>query len=334
MAIFDLNPPSINGINPPAFPKPAVWLNSEPLTTQDLKGKVVLVDFWTYSCINCQRTLPYLRSWWEKYKNQGLIIIGVHTPEFDFEKDINNVKNALSEYQVTWPVVLDNDYQIWDSYSNHFWPAKYLINAKSKIIYTHFGEGNYLETEIKIQKALEEAGFKPKEQITGQLSNETIQLGQTPETYCGFLRGVLGNSSGFVENKDFNYTLPQDQPLAENMLYLTGHWKSEAQYLEHSRQTQELEDILTLSYRASKVYLVMESAAKSPIKVYVTLDGVALIEDTAGDDIKFDEEGRAYTQVQFSTLYNLIKTKTFGDHILRISSLEQGLRIYAFTFGS
>ena len=162
MSLFDNFTSGFGGTQAPDFPDDLKWLNSSPLKLSKLKGKVVLVDFWTYSCINCQRTLPYLKTWWQKYQDKGLVIIGVHTPEFEFEKELKNVKEALKKYDVTWPVVLDNDYLIWNSFANHYWPAKYLIDHQGKIIYTHFGEGNYQETELEIQKEIGRASCRER----------------------------------------------------------------------------------------------------------------------------------------------------------------------------
>lgn len=310
-------------VSAPDFPTNLDWLNSQTLTLEKLKGKVVLVDFWTYSCINCQRTLPYLKKWWDKYKDSGLVIIGVHTPEFDFEKELENVKKALKKYDVDWPVVLDNKNQIWDAFGNRYWPAKYLIDHHGKIIYNHFGEGNYIETEIQIQTALTEAGFKVNKQLVADsnLKSGALWKTQTPELYFGSLRGsvqkalVMGN-------------------LTPDQIYIAGDWEQKPQYLQHTRQTDDLDDLVILSYRAKEVFLVMESADKRLLKLYITLDGVGLTKDNAGKDVQFDKEGRSFVEVQFSTLYNLISTHTFGDHILRLSTLSKQLRLYAFTFGS
>lgn len=315
---MDFNTGSINA---PQFPDGLTWLNSPSLTMRKLEGKVVLIDFWTYSCINCQRTLPYLKMWWDKYHDHGLVLIGVHAPEFDFEKKLDNVKKALQVYQVSWPVVLDNNMQIWNAYANRYWPAKYLVDYRGKIIYTHFGEGNYLETELKIQSALKDAGFKISDQLTSILEEKSFLSGQSPELYFGFLRGSVEN-------------IPQDISLKMDQIYTMGKWRQKAEYLQHARETKDLDDLIMLSYRAKKVYLVMQSEDGKPIQVYLTLDGVGLSKDNAGDDVKFDSAGRSYAIVQFSTLYNLISTKTFGDHLLRLSTTSDKLLCYAFTFGS
>lgn len=318
---------TINNINAPEFPhqdksgKDLRWLNSQPLSLSRLRGQVVLVDFWTYSCINCQRTLPFLKKWWDRYKDSGLVMIGIHTPEFEFEKDPKNVAAAIKKYGVTWPVVLDNDYQKWELYNNHYWPAKYLVDHQGKIIYNHFGEGNYIETEIKIQSALKEAGFRVSTQLVSDLENEggALWRTQTPELYFGSLRGRVEN-------------ILTDVGLSADQIYAKGVWAQDKEYLQHGRETLDLKDLIILKYRAQDVYLVMSSEDSSPAKVYVTLDGVPLDKDLAGKDIKFDGE-KAYAEVSFPTLYHLISTKSFGDHILRISSTSSKLRCFAFTFG-
>lgn len=311
----------MDAINAPEFPDKLEWLNGPTISMAKLEGKVVLVDFWAYSCINCQRTLPYLKKWWEKYQKLGFVLIGVHSPEFDFEKVPENVKKALKMYEVSWPVVLDNDMEIWNSYANHYWPAKYLVDHKGKIIYSHFGEGNYIETEIKIQGALKDAGFKIDDKLVSGSQGFTLQGGQTPELYFGSLRGNVEN-------------IPQDISIKPDQIYTTGSWIQEKEYIQHGRETKDLDDFIILSYKAKKVFLVMESEGKRPIKVYVTLDGVGLTKDNAGTDIQFDGAGRSYVEAQFSTLYNLISTPTFGDHILRLSTTSDKLRCFAFTFGS
>lgn len=322
-------------VNAPQFPSNLTWLNSPPLMLKEVLGRVVLIDFWTYSCINCQRTIPYLRKWWDTYKDHGLVIIGVHTPEFEFEKKTNNVKTACKKYQIGWPIVLDNENLIWDLYSNHFWPAKYLIDHRGKIIYTHFGEGNYIETEVKIQTALKEAGFKVSDKLVSQFDRESGGLWktQTPETYLGFQRGSIGNSSGIIPNRSNEYKLSKGQFFEPDLVYLKGNWRVEKEYLQHGVKTDDLDDLIILNYRAKEVYLVMESEDGEPIKLYITLDGVGLNSENSGKDVKFDKEGRSYVELQFATLYNLISSHTYGDHILRLSTTSDKLRCFAFTFG-
>lgn len=315
----------------PELPTNLTWLNSPPLALKSLKNKVILLDFWTYSCINCQRTLPILRSWWDKYKDHGLVIIGIHSPEFEFESDPENVKEALEKYRVTWPIVLDNNFKIWQTYDNQYWPTEYLVDHQGKISSIHVGEGECLETEAHIRQSLEKAGFKITSEPE-QFISEPLGHYQTPELYLGYNRGILGNPKGYYKDHPFLYQSP-DQ-IEPDFIYLQGIWEAKPEYIEHTKQTEELEDVITLSYQATKVFLVMESASEKPIKVYVTLDENNLAESDAGVDINFDKENRSFINVQFSTLYNIIDTKTFGSHIVKISTLEKGLRCFAFTFGS
>ncbi len=314
-----------SGVNAPEFPSKLIWLNLPSdlvgLRIADLRGRVVLVDFWTYSCINCQRTLPFLKKWWEKYQDSGLVIIGVHSPEFGFEKDPENVKQALKKYEVSWPTVLDNDMKIWNSFANHYWPAKYLIDHKGKIIFTHFGEGNYIETELKTQEALREAGFEVDGKLSSGSQGVALEVGQTPELYFGSLRGGVEN-------------IPQDISLKQDQIYSIGKWKQEDEFLQHSRVTDDLDDLVILQYIAKNVYLVMGSEDGRSLKVYVTLDGVGLSGENAGSDIQFDSESRSFVEVKFATLYNLVSTPSFGDHTLRLSTLSDKLSLFAFTFGS
>ena len=314
------------GVRAPEFPVGLTWLNCDPLSLEHLKGKVVLIDFWTYSCINCQRTLPYLRAWHEKYKNSGLIIIGVHSPEFDFEKQEENVKEALKKYDVNWPVVLDNQMKIWGSFGNNYWPAKYLINHESKIIFTHFGEGNYVETELKIQEALREAGppagragFKVPSTVGGG-EDLKLQTGQTPELYFGSLRGQVIN-------------VPQDISIKKDQIYTIGEWKLEPEYLQHARITKDLDDLVILSYSGKDMFVVMSTENQEQVKVYITLDGIGLNDSNMGRDVKFDSAGRSFLEVKFSTLYHVISTLNFGDHVFRLSTTSDKLRLHAFTFG-
>lgn len=309
-----------SGVNAPQFPQKLTWLNSELLSLESLRGKVILVDFWTYSCINCQRTLPFLKKWHDKYQDSGLVIIGVESPEFEFEKDPENVKAALEKYDVTWPVVIDTDLDIWNSFANHYWPAKYLIDHQGKIIFTHFGEGNYIETELKIQEALREAGFEVSDKLSGG-DDLKLQSGQTPELYFGLLRGNVDN-------------IPQDISLKPDQIYSIGKWQQEPEFLQHGRVTDDLDDLIILSYTAKDVFLVMESEDGRPVKVYVTLDSVGLSSENAGQDVQFDKEGRSFMEVKFSTLYNIVSSQTFGDHTLRLSTTSDKLRLFAFTFGS
>ena len=186
------------------------WINSDPLTLQQLKGKVVLIDFWTYTCINCIRTLPYLTSWDEKYRDKGLVIIGVHSPEFDFEKELGNVKAAVEKYNIQYPVALDNEYATWQAFDNHYWPHKFLFNKDGEMVYDHIGEGAYEETEAKIQDLLQELGQAVDMPLTPETPRPSLY--QTPELYAGYAftagRIPLGNPEGQIPETVQTYALP------------------------------------------------------------------------------------------------------------------------------
>jgi thiol-disulfide isomerase/thioredoxin len=260
---------SQQNITAPGFEKGGEWINSDPLILTELIGpdsqrddvKAVLVDFWTYSCINCQRTIPYLKSWWDKYQDKGLMIIGVHTPEFEFEKDKQNVISATNKYGVTWPVVQDNDYGIWSDYKNRYWPRKYLINQDGKIVYDHIGEGAYEETEKRIQEIL---GISDME-VTSQPTSGGIGFGmnQTPELYInqrGQVAGHLGAGPDKVE--------------------LIGDWK-----IETDLSIAGPNSSLKLKFRAGEANLVMSTSNDESKSVTVIIDGNTQELDIREDDL-------------------------------------------------
>ncbi len=291
------------------YPAPQItgvahWLNSAPLTTESLKGKVVLVDFWTYSCINCIRTFPYLKAWYEKYKEDGFVIIGVHAPEFPFEKDVANVKAALARYGLTYPVALDNDFKTWNNFKNRYWPAHYLIDKKGDVVYAHFGEGHYDVTENNIRYLL---GLD-KTTDTMEYS-QAFTKEQTPETYLG------------SERAQRRVTL-DDTPLAVHQWGIDGNWNVQPQYIESVKGGAELR----LHYKAKKVFLVMSSADGKSHKVLATIgEG----QRASGNDVK---DGRL--SVDTARLYEIVKQKDMAEGTLTLRALDKGVRLYAFTFES
>lgn len=289
----------INELTSP-YPAPAItgidhWLNSQPLTEQSLKGKVVLVDFWTYSCINCIRTLPSIKSWYAKYKDAGLVVIGVHSPEFSFESQLDNVQHAVQKFGITYPVALDNNFSTWNNFANRYWPAHYLIDRNGMVVYTHFGEGDYEITENNIRYLL---GLNPTQAGSTDLSYESAN--QTPETYLGAAR---------AENQ--STTDAADLPL--HHWSLKGKWQVTGQYIENTDTGAEL----ALHYQAGKVYLVMESADKASKSITVIQNG-----------------HKKNIIVQHSQLYELMNNEGIQNETLIIHTNEPGLRLYAFTFGS
>jgi cytochrome c biogenesis protein CcdA/thiol-disulfide isomerase/thioredoxin len=297
------------------------WLNtSAPLTLADLKGKVVLIDFWTYSCINCVRTLPYVTGWYEKYKDSGFVVIGVHAPEFAFEKDTRNVEKALKQFKINFPVAQDNDFATWKNYKNHYWPAKYLIDANGHLRYTHFGEGNYDETEMLIRKLLIEAGQK----VGAGLSAVKEQAGdyeKTPETYLGAGRIERFDSPQGVQTGGAVFTKPST--IALDHFAYEGTWD-----LDDEKASATAGAALELHFQAGKVFLVI-GPAKQGDQVQVLLDGKVVSAQQAGQDVK-----DGIVIVDSERLYELIDLRgKAGQHVLRLNFLNNGIAVYAFTFG-
>lgn len=308
----------------PEFTGITKWLNlpnsQTALTLGELKGKVVLIDFWTYTCINCIRTLPHVTGWYEKYKNQGFIVISVHSPEFEFEKKTENVAAAIKQYGIRYPVAQDNDYGTWKAYANNYWPAEYLIDKAGYIRHTHFGEGEYDQTEKAIQSLLEEAG----NQVAPTLENmpdETPKTSISPETYIGSTRMSYLYPNGTVGNGKQNFTLSSNLP--QNQFSLGGDWTIDNEYSIAGKNAA-----LEYNFTADKVFLVMRPPANSISRLKVFIDGKVVDSSNAGVDVK---EG--IITVDSDRLYTLIdlKGKT-ENHLLRLE-FDSVISVYAFTFG-
>ena len=304
--------------------------DGKPITIGELIGKkVILVDFWTYSCINCQRTTPYLNSWYEKYKDRGLVILGIHTPEFEFEKDYDNVKRAVEKFGIKYPVVLDNDYSTWTAYKNRYWPRKYLIDIDGYIIYDHTGEGAYEETEKKIQEALTERMNSLAEigTISEPLTKETSlqNFSESPETYFGASRNeFLGNGNkGFLGLQE-NLIIPSR--VDSNILYLSGDWNIESEFAKNTSAPAGI----TYTYRAKDVFFVAE--AENEVIVEVLLDGKP-ISIGAGEDIIKTTDGKTIIKVKEARLYKIIQGTKSEAHNLEFIIQKPGLKAFTFTFG-
>jgi len=306
------------------------WLNSPPLSVESLKGKVVLIDFWTYSCINCLRTIPYVRAWAEKYRDQGLVVIGVHTPEFAFEKRLDNVRKAISDFQIGYPVAVDNDYAVWRRFDNRYWPAHYFIDAQGRIRHHHFGEGSYARSEQVIRQLLAEAGRTalPEQPVSvassGVHAAPDVSELQSPETYLGYARARnFASPEGLVQERATDY---RAAPLQLNQWSLAGRWTL-------GREQAALDAAggrIAYRFRARDLHLVLGPAEDSrPVRFRVRLDGAAPGADH-GDDL--DAEGNGVVREQ--RLYQLIRqTGTVGEHLFEIEFLDPGVQAYAFTFG-
>jgi thiol-disulfide isomerase/thioredoxin len=311
--------PDLTGING--------WINTEPLTQEDLKGKVVLIDFWTYSCINCIRTLPHLSKIYDKYKNNGFILLGVHSPEFDFEKKKENVLNAVKEYDLKYPIALDNEHDTWKAYENQYWPAHYLLDINGNIRYKQFGEGHYKELETAIQQALLEGNLLSLDKISVVTEPEPDAIFKnigTPEIYLGYLRiNNIGNTDQNVRpGEAFNFK--GSDKIEENRFYLEGNWKIEPEFSETTGENSSL----TIRYKASKLNLVLASLNEEALDIDITLDGKPLTLDNQGDDIESSS-----LKVTEPRLYNLVDTVGDYDwHTLKLSA-PKGLQAFAFTFG-
>ncbi len=292
------------------------WFNSDPLTLEELKGKVVIVDFWTYSCINCIRTLPYIEKWWETYKDDGLVIIGVHSPEFEFEKNPKNVEKAIQDFGLTYPIVQDNNFSTWRNYSNQYWPAKYIIDKDGFIRYYHFGEGEYDQTEEVIQKLLKETGA---ENVDKEINNADYDIeSNTPETYLGYARlSGFASNENIVRDKTATYSAPKNLP--SNSVAYEGDWNVMDEYANPQKGAK-----LYLNFDAKDVYLVMRTKGDpSKVKVYVD------------DKLQYFGEDNIEGTVTITkdSLYRLIKLPTAGRHILRLEFEDENTEVYAFTFG-
>jgi thiol-disulfide isomerase/thioredoxin len=320
MALFGVLKPEIRGIT--------AWINSKPLTLAELKGRVVLVDFWTYSCVNCQRTLPYIREWHSKYAKLGLVIIGVHTPEFEFEKKRDNVERAARDAGLEYAIAMDSDYATWQAFDNHYWPAKYLIDASGEIRYKHFGEGAYEETERAIRKLLEETGKDLSKTPIGSEKMPGYDRSMTPETYIGAARNT-GIGSGAVckpGGKCDTYIDPGAKDPSKHkrdVVYLAGQWEQKPEYAETFDDDPAY---ILIRYFAKEANLVIHPPEK-PVTAKVFLDEKPLTAG-AGEDVKNGE-----LRIDQPRMYRIVKTNGYEEHQLKLLFNSKGVQCYAYTFG-
>ena len=307
------------------------WLNSEPLTTENVSGQVVLVNFWTYTCINWIRTLPYVRAWEAKYRDHGLTVIGVHTPEFGFEHDVDNVHSAAQDLNVQYPIALDNDYAIWSAFDNHFWPATYVADGQGRLRYHHFGEGEYAMTEMVIQQLLTAEGVQDVDLDLASVDTSGVALAadwhnlRSPETYLG-----SSQLSGLASPIDARFGEPHDYTpptaLRLNQWALAGNWT----IWQHAATLNEPDGRIAFRFHARDVNLVMgpaESGTSVPFRV--SLDGTVPKGDLGVD---VDEEGKGVVTEQ--RLYQLIRqTGSIDDRLFEIEFGNGGVEAYSFTFG-
>jgi cytochrome c biogenesis protein CcdA/thiol-disulfide isomerase/thioredoxin len=318
----------------PQFVSPDGYLNTggAPITLSQYRGKdVVLVDFWTYSCINCQRTIPYLNSWYAKYKDYGLVIVGVSTPEFAFEHVESNVAAAMKQLGIMYPVILDNEYKTWNAYQNEYWPHEYLVDIDGYIVHDHIGEGGYNDTETAIQAALQERATRlglPTAGIIQPLTNvseDNVNAVQSPETYFGSNRNqYLGNGT-VGEDGVQSYTLPTTTP-TPNTLYLGGSWNIMPEYA----QTTDANETVEYSYSANDFYIVASTANGTPVTVTVLQDGVPLSASDAGADV---DPTTSTATIQADRLYKLVHNASPGAHTVELKISAPGFEAYTLDFG-
>ena len=306
----------------PEFAKTGDWFNSAPLRMSALRGHVVLIDFWTYTCINCIRTLPYVKAWDARYRKDGLMVVGVHTPEFGFEKKSGNVRDAIARSHLRYPVVQDNDYGTWNAWGNNAWPAKYLVDADGQVRYTHLGEGNYKETEAAIRTLLAQAGRR-RLGAAAQPRGTIVTVGAkaTPETYLGSAR-AQGFSPVGPKDGTRDYTAATPKSLPQSVFSLGGRWRIDPESAHAVRAAT-----ITARVVGTAVYLVLSSAADRPRGVRVLLDGRPIAAAQAGEDV---HDG--IVTVRRQRLYRLVKLRRTEEHVLTLR-LDSGVTGYAFTFG-
>ncbi len=307
------------------------WLNSPPLTVEGLRGKVVLIDFWTYSCINCLRAIPYVEAWAEKYKDQGLVVIGVHAPEFAFEKNIDNVRHAVRDLKITYPVAIDNDYAIWRAFHNQYWPAHYFIDAQGRLRHHHFGEGDYDESEKIIQQLLTEAGSAAVPggvvavHASGAEAAADMADVKSPETYVGYERAEnFASPGGDVQDSSHIYVLPEK--LASNQWGLAGDWTIEGERAVLNAAPGSI----AYDFHARDLHLVLGPGADGkPIRFRVSIDG-----HTPGGSQGVDVDAEGNGAVTGQRLYQLVRQSgAIIDHVFKIEFLDPGVQAFAFTFG-
>ncbi|MEA3249366.1 MAG: redoxin domain-containing protein [Patescibacteria group bacterium] len=312
----------------PAFRGISDWINTDPLTRNDLDGKVVLVDFWTLSCVNCTRTLPHLKSWHDTYKNSGLRIVGIHTPEFAFERDAVNVRATMERHGIEYAVALDNDHAMWKAYRNHYWPAHYFVDRKGRIRYHHFGEGGYGHSESVLRTLLSEDGTELPAVIESE-EGADVDLSRvgTPETYLGYERlEYLGSPEPVKMDEVSRYSTVMKP--AGNVFYLEGDWEISREWAAPRSENASL----LFKVRASRVNLVMDTNQRMK-RVQVELDGGPLRDREAGVDTT-NVDKMSIAEINEGRMYELVDTRgKYSERELRLTFIDPGTKLYAFTFG-
>ena len=338
-----LNPPS-QSTRAPELQEISGWINTEPLTLEGLQGKVVLLDFWTYTCVNCIRTLPVLKRWYDRYAEYGLVIVGVHSPEFEFEKVRENLEAATAQYGVNWPIAQDNAFATWDAYNNSAYPSKYLLDKEGAIRYSHFGEGDYQATEQMIRELLAETGVLIQQvprTIIPRFDRDLratigVFTGETRELYLGYLRNTnprahyIKNAEYFTTADDAAALFQDPGDYANHSLYLQGLWQKGPESLTHARVTENLEDYIGLKFYGTTVNLVVNYEGDTPFKVVATLEGQPIAEESRGADIQYDEDGKSFFWVDSPRMYQVVELPEYDGLELRLSSNSDQFSVFAY----
>ena len=306
------------------------WLNSTPLSSKSLLGKVVLINFWTYSCINSLRELPYMKAWAAKYKDAGLVVIGVHAPEFGFETDPANVKDAVSDLKVSYPIPIDSNHSIWRAFRNEYWPADYFVDARGRIRYHHFGEGDYEQSERVIQALLKENGATGLDENTVRITSDGAEAPpsedvRSPETYAGYARAEnFASPGGMAQDSQKSYSLPTKPAL--NQWGLGGSWKVGVE----SGKLESAPGMIVFRFHSRDLHMVLGPGRNgTPVRFKVKLNGAALGDDH-GSDSSVDGAG----EVREPRMYQLVRQKgSIKDAVFEIEFLDPGVEVFSFTFG-
>jgi thiol-disulfide isomerase/thioredoxin len=323
-------------VHAPEFPPSVTWLQGGPLTMAGLRGRPVLIDFWDYTCLNCLRTLPYVKEWHRRYHSLGLTVVGVHAPEFSFAREYNNVLRAVREHGVEYPVLLDNDYAVWQAYANRYWPAKYLVDGNGYLRGYHHGEGAYRETEEALQALLRESF--PQILLPGLMDPVrdedrpgAVCYRVTPEIYCGYARGAYGNVKDMQFDKPSTYADPGMH--TDGFLYLNGDWLLAGEYLARPAGASG-ESRLTLPYMSKDVNLVIHPPTYGgAATIALSQDGAPLSTADAGPDVTAGDHTSILT-VDAPRMYGLVANRDIGRHELTLTTTSDGVALYAFTFTS
>jgi thiol-disulfide isomerase/thioredoxin len=332
----------------PNYPAPKLvgdgndWLNTDGKALQLQKGKVYLIDFWEYTCVNCIRTLPYVKKWNQKYAKDGLVIIGIHTPEFGFAHNRTNVEAAVRMFGITYPVLVDSQYRNWQLWQGDsgYWPRKFLVNAEGNVVYDHAGEGGYQETEREIQKLLLQAhpGLQLPplmKLIRPEDTPGAVCYPVTPEMYAGqrgFESGQLGNVAGFSLGNIAEYRIMGKE--VDGRFYLQGLWQTNSEFLRHARSSPDYSDFISVRYHALSANAVIRPEDGVPFRIYVLQDGLPVKADDRGQDIRVDKNGRTYILVDSPRMYQLTKNLHYGSHEIRLMTNSTGFGLYSFTYSS